>query len=522
MSGGQTANPFFEALKFRRRLALHVFLGVMLIVGAGVFMTLQYSASAVVALDPRSLSPADQARSPVELAWAALTDDKIQAIIQQFGLNSGITRLRAQSQVFNYVRSNIVLHELDSGGSGAPTVQVSFVGPAPATVIGATNAIAQTLAQPSTPPKQQPGTVAPSNTPSNPPNNPPANAVDNAPANPPNNPPTNTANGAANNTPTNTQANTANNISEELEKSRATLQLLSQAQNASVPQSQLQKYFRTDTDLQSQRRDTVVELSALDQQKAQAALVASRERARAQAEAEKPPAPNPEAVQLEQEIQVAQARLAELRQRYTDNYPDVEIARETVANLEVRLSQIPAPKPRPKPQVQSGPSPDEIRINAEEAQVLARQQGLDEAIQNNQKQAAALRRRIADSKNFAQDYAFEQQRYNTLLQEQRQQQQQPQSQPQQAQQQPAQPQQQQPQPRPSEAEGNGLNDAGTPRFIIIQSATSASAGGIALQPPFWIASALFALLVACLSAFVAEQFNPAAGNDVTPRSLHTS
>ena len=455
MSGDPNAHPFLEALMTRHKLALQVFFAVILILGAGALLTLQYSASAVLALDPQSIMDAGgRPRSAVELAWSALPDKQIAATIQQFRLNTGFTRLRAQDDVFGYVRSNISLHQIASDGSPAPEIMLSYTGVGPSTVMGVTNALAQTLAHPA------------------------VQLTTNARQ-------THVTGAAA-------------NIAEELANIRSDLQLLSQAQNVKIPPDALQQHAKTDTDLRAEREQSEIQLAALeqeDQENERSILNASK----ARVEPAQPVSRNPAAIALEQQIKDAQARLTSLRQRYTDEYPDVVEARQAVAILQEKLHSLPAEKPAatkiaPAPVPTAAPSPNELRISQQEDEIRARQNRLDQAIAANENEVAALRQRTADAATIARDYATEQQRYNTLLKAQQ------------------------------EAGTAGAQDSsGTaPRFMVIESATTAEALGIAVKPLFWILGLLAALLSAGFAVFLAEQFGPPVDDEAPSRGLHTN
>ncbi len=455
MPRGSSAHPFSEALKIRHKLALQVFIGVILLFGAYALLNLQYSASAVLALDPHSIDqqPADrtfsgdgsaQPRSPVDLAWSALPDKQITAIIQQFRLNAGIARIRARDDLFTYVRSNISFHQIGSEASSPPEIMLSYTGASPLAVMEVTNALAQGLAQPPLQTSQPPLTGA------------------------------------------------AATLAGELAKTRSNLQLLAKAQNTNAPEEALQQHLKTDTELRAEQRESDIQLAEIQEKANRAISSASSNAFRAQPQPAQVVHQNPAAVALQQQIDIAQAHLTALRQRYTDEYPDVVEARQTVAALQAKLNRLPVEKPEPRKQPIVAPATplNELGKAQQEEQIRAWHHRLDQAIAANELETDALRQRVADVKNLAQDYATEQQRYNTLL-------------------------------KAQQAMGIAPAQGAAARFIVVKSATTAHALGIAVKPLFWISALLTALFCGCYSVYLAEQFGSPI-DEVPSRSLNTN
>jgi hypothetical protein len=127
-----------------------------------------------------------------------------------------------------------------------------------------------------------------------------------------------------------------------------------------------------------------------------------------------PPAPLPKApapprpidIQLErlhQELAAAQRNLDTLRLRYTDEYPDVVLAREKVQDIQLDLTRLTAAartgKPQPQPEPKHAP-PVQARIDpavvaAQINQAEAAQTNLREALERNQNETARLETAIA-------------------------------------------------------------------------------------------------------------------------------
>jgi hypothetical protein len=434
-----SATSLLRALKDRHRLAIKTLAAILLIAGSIAFFTRQYSASAAVALNPAAATdPNGQARSAVEIAWSTLTDKQIEAIITQFGLDTEIARLRAQGQVFTYLRSNISLREVDSPGSAPPQVTVSYTAEDEQTAIDVANAIARTLAQAKTP-SQTPG------------------------------------------------------ISDALARSRAALRVLAQSQKTSATRADVERHLRADTALHAELRETMQRLAELRQEGSEAFAPTTK------VHALPTPAPkqqDPQRLLLEQQIRQAQGHLNALLQRYTDQYPDVQDARDTLADLQAKLRRLPPEKPRPRVQVkEAAPIPVAgvaMRIAQEQDQLEATERQLEQKIRDNQDQAEVLRNRLSDAKTIAQDYAWEQRRYKSLLQAQK-----------------------------LSGATQGADAGAGQLFMIVMTATTGDALGYFVKPAFWIAALLAALLAASAAVFLAEQFSPL--DEETPsRSLHIS
>ncbi len=113
-----------------------------------------------------------------------------------------------------------------------------------------------------------------------------------------------------------------------------------------------------------------------------------------------PPPQRPIDVQIErlrQELGVAQHKLDTLRQRYTDQYPDVVIAREKVQDIQLDLSRLTATAARTAPLQQPQtrharvePPVDPAALAAQIRQAEAAQTNLSEAIARNQNETVRL------------------------------------------------------------------------------------------------------------------------------------
>lgn len=456
MHDDASGTTFLQALKDRYKLAIKTVAAVFLIAGAAAFLTRQYSASAVVAMNPAAAVDAEgTSRSAVEVAWTALTDKQIASIIDQFRLDSGMARLRAQGEVFTYLRSNFLLHELDSPGSPAPEVVISYTGDAEETTIEAANAVAQALAS------------------------------------------------------ENHQTDVPSASSGALPKNQSDIQISPQSQNAAQAQADLQKTLRAGALLQAELRDTLRDttqrLAAL-QEESDRTLAAVAKPHTQPPQPTPPVRPDPRRLALEQQIRQAQSHLTELLTRYTDNYPDVQDARETLWDLQTKLNQLPPEQPQrdaPKvaaPVLPTSSSASMREIAREQDRLRAIQSDLELRIRENHQAAQMLRTRLADPTMFdanSKDNAFEQQHYSPLLKGGK--------------------------PADNTKAVPAYSFQG-PLFIVVKTATSAEELGLFTKPLFWLATLLAALIAASAAVFLAGQFAPLdeMNEDTERRSVHIS
>jgi hypothetical protein len=136
------------------------------------------------------------------------------------------------------------------------------------------------------------------------------------------------------------------------------------------------------------------QLAAIDERLA--ALSAKQQQASAprKADADAPPS-NAEKEQrrlLESQLSAAQKRLDDLRLRYTDEYPDVEKAKEHVAEVQQQLASLPPVRSAPVPS--AGPPKQDAGVN-EAIQLRVERYGLTRAIAAEKKREATLRDQAA-------------------------------------------------------------------------------------------------------------------------------
>jgi hypothetical protein len=473
----------FQALKNRRKLAIKVFAAVFLVAGGVALLTRQYSASAVVALNPA----AGQPKSAVELAWTALSDKQIGDIIDRLRLNTAMARLRAQGDVSTYLQSNFLLRQLDSPGSRAPEVVISYTGDEKSSTIQAVNAVAQVLAS--------------------------AQYKTDAHPVPTDTPETSGSNTQPPSQNSNTQPPSQNSSTQPPPQKSDTQP--SQNEDTALAEADLQRNLKIGAQLQAALQDTMQKLAALQQE-------SKRALASAQRRYTPPPAPPPQVHQdprrlaLEQQIRQEQSHLNDLLQRYTGDYPDVQDARETLSGLQAKLRRLPPEKTESAPPKVSAPllptsslavSLSEIAKQQDELQ--ARQSDLEQKIRENHQDNGMLRSRLADlkagaadSRASAKDDALQQ--HNNAP---------PQVPDAAANSTPATPESAQAQKAaessvpatPESVQGPVVQG---PLFTVIKTATTADPLGLFPKPLFWVASLFVALIAASSVAFLAERFAP--------------
>jgi hypothetical protein len=183
---------------------------------------------------------------------------------------------------------------------------------------------------------------------------------------------------------------------------------------------------------------------------------------------------SPEALQakaLQQQIKEAEARLAELRQRYTDQYPDVQDTQEQLQELRSQLSRVQAEIAR-SAKTSTGDDSQTARQEQQNNQARAKQE-----IQREVAMAEAKHEKSAESSTAARAYTLELDRYHALQRAQR---------------------------HLKEYEDEGLG-AAKPLFTVVQTATQAKAAGVAVSPLYWLMSLLTGLLAATLAVLLVPQ-----------------
>jgi hypothetical protein len=413
MLGGPPIQTYLKTIYERRKVARDVLLGVLLLFGMFALWAWQYSASAIVQL---TSSSTEQARaSAVDAARSTLNDERLAAIIKQIQLYPEIVRTRGEASAIRYMRSEISLQAVGRGKNNTGEVRVTYLSSERATVIKVANALLQSLTE-----------VKPS-------------ALDLL------------------------SVDTAATIERELEDSRSELKQLA------ARQQERAKHKGLRTSLLEDKKS----LNVPEQQRGQ---TSDQGRVGSSAAPLSVPLPDTsEAQAIQQQIKDEEARMIELRQRYTDQYPDVQDTQEQLEELRSKLNRL---------QVESHlsaketmPTRDDGQITREEEQIRADQARAQKEFGRDAATTETKREKSSKSSTVARAYALELDRYHALRRAQR---------------------------AMKEYQDEGLGSP-QPLFTVVQNATRGKEVGIAVNPLYWLTAVLVGLFAATLSVLFAHR-----------------
>jgi hypothetical protein len=421
MPRGQLTHSYLEAIYERRKLAGSVLLVVMLLSGFYAFWTRQYTAASIVALTPQSAPSPDRPRGiAFDAVQTALTDVRLGAISVR--LYPEMVRRGGEANAIGYLRSRISLQALGPDKYNSGEVGISYSGQDRAMVIKVANALAQSLTFVH------------------------LRAVDSLPA------------------------DTTAKIERQLEDSGAELKLFAARQHAQNPKRPLEASLSKVEGLRTSFEEDRKKFTALEQQRHDQERVAS-----SAVRAPGPAAESAAAKAIKQQIKDGEARLIELRERYTDQYPDVQDAKEEIEELRTKLKNLPAENPHPAKE--SLPTGDGVQIARQEEEIRADEARLKNELQRNTAKQEALPKKLSVPPNkFALAYALELDRYEALLNAEK---------------------------TAKEFQGG---EAPRPMFTVLQNATTAKATGPAGDTGYWLTSLLVGLFSATLFAVLADRF----------------
>lgn len=326
-----------------------------------------YESQAVLSYSPDSLSTAEVSMLSAEtVAAKALDDAHLVSILDGFGLYPEMRQGASQTAALDRLRSNISLRQDYVSQKGQVDLHLVYRDESPLKGPSVANALANVLAA-YTPPGaalQAPGDLTRAQTPPAPV---PAAPVPPAPVAappaqpkailPPPLPPTGSGN------------------------------------LAGLTKDQLRRKLNW---IDGELADMATEQSSLHAQALSVQSHISQIQASGRAEATAPkepsrPVADPSAgarAQLTQQLTAEQQKLAALRNRYTDAYPDVQASAANVAQLQARLAALP-PVPRPSPSPR--PAPDLYQKNVDELTV--QESHLGEKLRDIEHQIAGLEHR---------------------------------------------------------------------------------------------------------------------------------
>lgn len=344
--------------------------------------------------------------SAVDLARSKLDDERLAAIIEQIQLYPEMVRTRGEASAIRYMRSRISLQAVGRGTNNTGEVRVTYFSSERATVIKVANALAQSL-KPS--------------------------AADLLSA----------------------------TTERQLEDSQSELKWWA---------ARWQEPAMDEGPGISLRRPSLPEdkkkLSVLEQQR----QTSDQGRVGSSAAPVSVPLPETSAAKaIQQQIKDAEARLIELRQRYTDRYPDVQDTQEQLQELRSKLNRLQVESPRFAKETL--PTRDDGRITREEQQIRVDQARAQKEIRRDAATTETNREKSSKASSVASAYALELDLHQALLLAQR---------------------------AAKEYQGERRGFA-QPLFAVVQNATRAKVAGIAANPLYWLASLLAGLFVATLA-----------------------
>jgi hypothetical protein len=413
--GGPAIQTYLRVINERRRLACYFLLAVLLPFGMFAFWARQYSASAFV--QRTSSSPEQPRTSALDVARSTLNDEQLAAILEHLSLYPEMVRAHGKASAILYMRSRMSLEPAGPGEYNVGEVRVTYLSPEKVTVIKVANALAQSLTE-----------VKPS-------------AADSL------------------------SVDIATRIERQLEDSRSKLKQLTARQRKLAKGEGVLARLRTSV------QEDEKKLGELEQQ-----------RGRMRSSAAAVPVPSPEALAakaLQRQIKDAEARLTELRQRYTDQYPDVQDAQERLQELRAKLNLMPVERPVLPPR-------EDGRIAREEAQIRSDRAHAQKEILRDAAKTETKRDQSSKASTVELD------RYQALLR--------------------------------AQTNMKAFQDeelgAARMRFRLVQKATRAKAAGIAVNPFYWLAGLLAGLFAATLAVLYAHhRANPPGGQIVTMSEL---
>jgi hypothetical protein len=191
------------------------------------------------------------------------------------------------------------------------------------------------------------------------------------------------------------------------------------------------------------------------------------------------PSPQASAIKaLQLQIKEADTRLVELRQRYTDQYPDVQDAQEELQELRTKLSHLQAENTGSANVAQSSRA-EQPRA----AQAPPRKQTAPAPAHSE------LRHEKPSDSTASRAYSLELDRYHALLRAQ----------------------------RSMKEYQDGLTDP-QPLFTLVENATRTKAAGLAVNPFYWLTSLLVGLLAATLAILFTHRSRTPAQGKIAVRS----
>ena len=389
MPGEARTQRYLQTNYKHRRTARYASLALSLVFGTYALWAWQYSASAILRVT-WSGREEDRISAP-DAVRSALNDERLVAIIKQVQLYPQMLRTGGEASAIRYMRARVFLQSVGHGKSNAEVVSVTYRSWKIATAIKVTNALALSLTA-----------VEPS-------------AVDLLSA----------------------------TTERELEDSRSKLKQFAADVQEPAKDGKLRAALSRTLLTEDKNQP-----SAPEQQGGQTSGQWNVGSVAAPASVALPETPAAKAIQ--QQIKDAEARLMELRQRYTEQYPDVQDTQEELQELRSKLNRMLVQGPR---------SEQETLLNRDDRRI-AQEEELARAEQTHAQIAATIemnREKSLKASTVPRAYAIELDRYLALLRAQ----------------------------RTIKDYRDESRDSPKPKFTVIQNANRAKATGIALAGLIW-------------------------------------
>lgn len=301
----------------------------------------RYTASALIKLVSSEQSSARL--NPSALKQDVLTDSELLEIGQKFRLLSIPDESSAIKERADTLRRDISVEQENDANAGQNILRLAYSGWNKTTALGVTNALAESFALY----KRAKPTQAP---------------VD-----------------ALQIQPAKEQATVASTAVTSERETQLRHKLAAILQNVMDQEAELQASIQKLITLEHERQNAAVARSA------------AAANARAQEQAKKT---NTEAL-LRQQLGDATKHLADLRQRYTEEYPDVVSAKEKVQEAQERLARQQSASVPLVPEKQAPSLPSAAEFELQEEQIRAQQTELEQAINTNRAEATRLQQLLS-------------------------------------------------------------------------------------------------------------------------------
>ena len=377
------------------------------IAGTGLHFSHNYTASSYLlgklnTTRVAQTSPLESNNLPA-VAQQLLTDNAVSEIDQRLHPYSAVASKLFPKWTVNRLRSQLSIQSTYSGNTiGAITVM--FRGSDRQTTVAVTSAVSDLLLRPpALQSRQEPATSAPFALPDSAPANPEATSA--APAMSPA--------GQEASAPPQTKAadqpRPAPATAVEAPKPGPAANLQRDSTQARATRIQLGELWRETQDLKAEIQSEADSLAAIEteKQRIQQAAQTAEETSRREPATTATAVADPRRQILLARLAAYNKTLAALRERYTEDYPDVANARERVIELQSEIANLPPPQVPPPPVHHEAPRttsdvPERLAaLDAREVPINASLKSMRQEVSSNQAQIAVLKQRIVEYSSAA-------------------------------------------------------------------------------------------------------------------------